>query len=370
MKFVEDKPESVAEISKAVANAAIAEMIEQIAPADAAGSGYDEYKSSGPASSGSAPAYEEFNSSKAPVAGPSSSNGGSGYDEYVSNAVADKSASAGYDEFTSTAAAPEIKMSYDEFTSCSAYAVTGSSKLSNAYSSYDDFVVGSSESSARISASDVQIQMSSEGDDKVDSMGPLSPDAGTAFSRVDPHARARNEEIRLATKRLVEVVLPAVALELSHLPVDELKGLHLSVFIHERGVNMRHIGYVRSCIPETADKSNQEARLLLLVEVIGRTLKNLLKDFQRRWMRSEKSTSEQGMLFLIAQFLNLVTGSHVNSSLFWSERVLVGITQRFGSCMWRQRSNVEQKSEGFFGDETGRAELERWRTSEAFMKVL
>ncbi len=84
-------------------------------------------------------------------------------------------------------------------------------------------------------------------------------------------------------------MLPAVAQEISSLSVEPLRGLHLSVFFHERGVNMRHIGYVRSCIPDSTENSNKEAKLLLLVEVIARTLKNLLKDFQRRWMRSEKS---------------------------------------------------------------------------------
>lgn len=39
-------------------------------------------------------------------------------------------------------------------------------------------------------------------------------------------------------------------------------------------------------------------RDMMLTEIIARTLKNILRCFQRKWMKAEKSTSEQGMRML------------------------------------------------------------------------
>ena len=49
-------------------------------------------------------------------------------------------------------------------------------------------------------------------------------------------------------------------------------------------------------------------------------------------MKSEQSTSEMGMKLLLTQFMNLIVGSSQNSEIFWTERVVVGIIQRFGAC--------------------------------------
>lgn len=46
--------------------------------------------------------------------------------------------------------------------------------------------------------------------------------------------------------------------------------------VHERGINMRHIGLLRSLI--TVD---HDARHVLLIEIVARTLKNLLRAWQR-----------------------------------------------------------------------------------------
>ncbi|CAM9637008.1 unnamed protein product [Ectocarpus sp. 12 AP-2014] len=69
---------------------------------------------------------------------------------------------------------------------------------------------------------------------------------------------------------------------------------------------------------------------MMLTEMIARTLKNILRCFQRTWMKAERSTSEQGMRMLVVRFLNLVTGAHINSATFWKEKVLTGVLQRFG----------------------------------------
>ena len=237
----------------------------------------------------------------------------------------------------------------------------GNNATIGSYGTYDDFEPVS------LSSEKIEANIVVHPDSIIDSSGPLSPDACSAFSRADPHAACRNEEIKLATENLLEIVIPKAALEMSAVPITELQDLDIVVFLHSRGINMRHLGYLRSCIPAT--KENFGARLKILVEVISRTLKNLLRDFQRRWMRSEKSTSEEGMLNLITHFLNLIVGSNVNSAEFWTERVIIGMIQRFGRCIWFF-SNAGSAAKVSLSDEEIMEEIESLRSSPHFLQVL
>lgn len=235
----------------------------------------------------------------------------------------------------------------------------GGQNTLGSYGAYDDF-----ESVTVNGKVDPDVLLLS--DAVVDAEGPLSSDAGSAFSRADPYASARNEEIRLATVKLLEKVIPAAARELCILPLSSLQQLDLTVFLHSRGINMRHLGYLRSCV--AASKENFGARLKILVEIISRTLKNLLRDFQRRWMRSEKSTSEEGMLNLITQFLNLVVGSNINSAEFWTDCVVIGMIQRFGRCIWYYKE-TDSTSLVSLSDAEIAAEIEYLRCSPNVLQV-
>ena len=48
---------------------------------------------------------------------------------------------------------------------------------------------------------------------------------------------------------------------------------------------------------------------MMLTEMVARTLKNILRSFQRKWMKAERSTSEQGMRML---------GEHVDGILLFT----------------------------------------------------
>lgn len=181
---------------------------------------------------------------------------------------------------------------------------------------------------------------------------PLSPDALTSFSNHDPHAYQRNQEVIRATDRLVHEVIPAVAHELSLMTPQQISVLNFSIYLHAHGVNIRHMGLVRSLVP--ISHATNPIRTALLLQIVCRTLKNITRDYQRRWMKSEQSTSEQGMYILLIQLLNLIIGSHINSEQFWTERVIVGIIQRYGGCAID--SNID--------------ELQRIRKLPQFLKVL
>mmetsp|Transcript_9515 Transcript_9515/g.17842 ORF Transcript_9515/g.17842 Transcript_9515/m.17842 type:complete len:990 (+) Transcript_9515:148-3117(+) len=159
---------------------------------------------------------------------------------------------------------------------------------------------------------------------------PLSSDALSSFSNLDPDALERNSEIDRATARLVTEVIPALAARLAAMSSHEVSNLDLSVYFHSCGVNMRHLGLVRFHVSST--HASNPVKTLLLLQIVTRTLKNLCREYQRRWMKSEQSTSEMGMKLLLTQFLNLMVGSSPNSEVFWTERVVVGIIQRFGAC--------------------------------------
>lgn len=173
-----------------------------------------------------------------------------------------------------------------------------------------------------------------------DPYAPLSADAFTAFSRGDQEGWLRNREVTSATRLLLREVIPSMSQYLCSLSIHELQKLDLSTECHRYGVNMRHLGLVRACIPETSSPDDNHSsrsqqictavRELLLAEMVVRTLKHVLREFQRRWMRSEQSTSDMGLRMVVAKFINLVTGNHSNTLHFWKGEVTVGCLQRFG----------------------------------------
>lgn len=69
----------------------------------------------------------------------------------------------------------------------------------------------------------------------------------------------------------------------------------------------------------------------LLRECISRTLKCILKEMQREWLKVQKTSSEQGIRDLIVRFLNLVVGAHKNSEQFWSVQVTDKYIAKFGN---------------------------------------
>ena len=58
---------------------------------------------------------------------------------------------------------------------------------------------------------------------------------------------------------------------------EQLLPSPVSEQVHRRGINIRHIGLLRSHI-----KRNSHARLTMLVELVARTLKNILRDWLRQ----------------------------------------------------------------------------------------
>lgn len=88
----------------------------------------------------------------------------------------------------------------------------------------------------------------------------------------------------------------------------------------------------------------------LLGECILRSLKSLLKEMQRSFIRSQRTSSQHSQAQLIVAFLNLASGAHENTDTFWDIEVQLRMTEKFGwvsrlaipACIrsWMNRFNV------------------------------
>jgi hypothetical protein len=114
------------------------------------------------------------------------------------------------------------------------------------------------------------------------------------------------------------------------------EGLSITEYMHKNGVNIRHSGLLRSQLLLAAQSNSNETflnhisevRFELLNECVSRTLKNILRHTQRKWMSTWRTTSEDGMLQLIVRFFNLMTGYHEMSNDFWDRIVIPGLITR------------------------------------------
>ena len=74
----------------------------------------------------------------------------------------------------------------------------------------------------------------------------LSPDSISEFACGDPHAEEQNKDATDASAVLVDLLVPAMAKELLvHGHPQHREGLTLCEYLHNHGVNLRHLGLLR-----------------------------------------------------------------------------------------------------------------------------
>jgi hypothetical protein len=154
---------------------------------------------------------------------------------------------------------------------------------------------------------------------------PLSPDAFTLWGAID-HV-AHNTHVERATTNLLTHVIPSFVKHLEAMSFEELKLLALNREFHRWGVNIRHMGIVRASLV------NIHARHMLLVDMVARTLKNIMRQSLRNEMRRQAGVGNAyGHVYreLMVTFLNMVSGAHKKSPQFWGAPVTRGLQRRFG----------------------------------------
>jgi len=148
-----------------------------------------------------------------------------------------------------------------------------------------------------------------------DNAVPLSSDVFSGWGSYDTNREVSQNEVREATNRMYNERIPAVAAELESLDFDKLSGyyfsqrnttpavvqnfineLALASRLHTKGINVRHLGRVRSLL------KNQGLRTLVLSLAMARLLKSILREKLRNLVRASKS--EMACKELVASFFN------------------------------------------------------------------
>lgn len=159
---------------------------------------------------------------------------------------------------------------------------------------------------------------------------PLNPDALSRWGSGDPLFAEHNQRVRDATALLLDEVVPRVAAQWAAAGAGAIGQSDVGVEMHRAGISVRHAGLLRSLLPR-----GHALRRTLLVEVVARTLKNVL----RCWLRGAgtdpnspgRLPSEFSLRLAVVGFANLVSGAHPRSEAFWADEVEAGVRRRFGS---------------------------------------
>eukprot|EP01119_Soliformovum_irregulare_P020731 TRINITY_DN6771_c0_g1_i1.p1 TRINITY_DN6771_c0_g1~~TRINITY_DN6771_c0_g1_i1.p1 ORF type:complete len:1301 (+),score=414.07 TRINITY_DN6771_c0_g1_i1:81-3983(+) len=152
---------------------------------------------------------------------------------------------------------------------------------------------------------------------------PLSSDALSGFGRHDKDIH--NEEVKLATEELFNTVIPRFAVFLDSMDEKKIKTFNLIQWMHREGINVRHMGKVRSHTKEPI------IRRMLLLEMVCRTIKNCLRSRLRTKMEEIKVPAEEAYKQVVVDYFNLIIGSeNTDGNRFWNLEIKNLMLFQFG----------------------------------------
>jgi Translation initiation factor eIF3 subunit 135/Leucine Rich repeat len=150
---------------------------------------------------------------------------------------------------------------------------------------------------------------------------PLSSDAFSSFQSADD-ASANDAEVRMATARLVDDVVPTFANRFMRRFEDWLKsrqafGTILTTAMHRVGLNLKYLGLVRrKCLESECVDGSQ----LLLIEIVARVIKQLLRKRLRDAMMASDSLVDYDQRAVVIDCLRVVISRAPESRDFWCAR--------------------------------------------------
>jgi hypothetical protein len=161
---------------------------------------------------------------------------------------------------------------------------------------------------------------------------PLCSDGFSAFVRLhNPTVHCR--ELRDATNVLLQRLIPRFAAKIVELVKrhKQQSGGVLSAFgvtnaVHADGINVRHIGLLRSHVDDT------DTRAVLLVEMCARLVKNDIKFRLRERMKQTQVPLEQPYRRDVVEYLNTVLASNEASRDFWNLELRRKLERKFGAA--------------------------------------
>ena len=106
--------------------------------------------------------------------------------------------------------------------------------------------------------------------------------------------------------------------------------------IHSRGVNLRHIGRLRTSCQQAGVKKS------LLLEGIARTIKSHLHELFRREMRVCSVPSEKPFRQVVLDLFNLILGNNPDfSSMYWRVQLKEKLQQKFRHILSEEEASEE-----------------------------
>lgn len=142
---------------------------------------------------------------------------------------------------------------------------------------------------------------------------PLSSDAFSKFQKDDPREKALNEQVDVVTRMLFEEIIPQFALSLSEsAAAAEFDEGTLVGSIHRAGINVRHMGRLRSHVVDAP-----QVRRLLLSDMCARCIKVLVRAVMREQMKEYHLPAVEPYTAVVVYVYNLVFGWGFESAMFW-----------------------------------------------------
>ncbi|RHY07672.1 hypothetical protein DYB36_000855 [Aphanomyces astaci] len=161
---------------------------------------------------------------------------------------------------------------------------------------------------------------------------PLSPDALSLLTYQTPDWENQAARVKDCTRRMLDDVLPLFARKLAEREISE----HAQDVVSDKVVTVDRKYTGDSCqnVPlyKGDIQSKHDLRRLILVEMLQRTIKNLVRASLRSMLQARQlamGPTTQTSLFVVV--LNYISGSGAGSDAFWKNQVFDGVRARFGS---------------------------------------
>jgi hypothetical protein len=158
---------------------------------------------------------------------------------------------------------------------------------------------------------------------------PLSADAYSAFQQYDPKDAELKADVKAATLHLFRDVLPKYAhnMDLMSSEPSKVRQMVVAYRLHRAGINMRMLGRLRRLL------RSQITRHTVLVEIVARTIKNMIRGNLRAEVERVRLPSQTPYIILLCLFLNVMLGNNPElrdqSDTFWQSALKRNIMLRF-----------------------------------------
>jgi tetratricopeptide (TPR) repeat protein len=166
------------------------------------------------------------------------------------------------------------------------------------------------------------------------------------LDRLSASKHNAESDVADATNQLLHLIIPKFAENLQRI-LDGLPAVQQSIFaydwlvvwLHWHGINIRHLGTLRTHI----SRSNQTLRALLLCIMLSRVLKNMGNHRLRMEMRRLKYAGEFPYQRCLVSFLNLVFGTSTESLVFWNLHLKNALIYQFPDALDEDELKMDLK---------------------------